>query len=72
MDKERKALFVGQIERKKTILGIENRDIAKYIGVCEKTFREKIRNPERFSLGECLSIMRFLRFTREEREEVFL
>lgn len=72
MDKERGTLFAGQIERKKTILGIGNRDIAKYIGVCEKTFREKLRNPERFSLGECFLIMRFLRFSREEREEVFL
>ncbi len=72
MDKNQAKKILAQIEKKKALLGIQNRDIAHFIGVCEKTFREKIREPEKFSLREIYQIMHLLRFTEEEKKEALL
>ena len=72
MDKKQEKKILAQIEKKKALIGIQNRDIAVFIGVCEKTFREKIRDPEKFSLREIYQIMHLLRFSEEDKKEAFL
>lgn len=64
--------FKAVMEKKKSYFDCDDADLAKVIGVSERTFSRRRKAPETFTLGEVKNIMRFLRFTEEERKEALL
>lgn len=66
------AIFLALLEKKKSIFGIFDSDLARVIGVSPKTFSRRVKDPETFTLGEVKTLIRFLRFTEDERKEALL
>lgn len=64
--------LIAIIAKKKVIFKLQDKDIAKMLHVSPNTYTTRKSNPLSFSLGEVNSIMRVLRFTEDEKKEVFL
>lgn len=64
--------FLGILAMKKVLYSLEDADLAKVIGVSPKTFSRRIKNPLAFTAKELFTLIKFLRFTAEEKTEVFL
>lgn len=64
--------FKAIIEKKKVIYGYDDSVLAKVLGCSLRTFQRKKKAPEDFTFGEVKILLKFLRFTEEEKEEVFL
>ena len=64
--------FLGILAKKKVLYSLEDADLAKVIGVSPKTFSRRIKNPDTFTLGEANHLIRFLKFTEDERKEALL
>ena len=65
-------VFLAILEKKKSLYGYKDFDLAKAIHVCEKTFKRKKTKPGSFSIDDVNYLMKFLRFNDEERKEVYL
>lgn len=61
--------FFGTIEEKKYRFGYKDSDIAKAIKISPRTYANRKQKPRDFSILEIESIMKFLKFTEEEKKE---
>lgn len=64
--------FLGMVEMKRILYSCEDRDLAKIIGVSERTFKRRKQNPEQFTIEEINHLIKFLKFTEDERKGAFL
>lgn len=64
--------LVAIIAKKKVIFDLKDQDIARMIAVSYPTYRGRKTEPLSFTLGEVNNIMRVLKFTEDEKKEVFL
>lgn len=64
--------FLALVEFKKFIYDCDDETIAKVIGVSNKTYQRRKKSPDTFTVGEVNAIMRFLRFSKENKVEVFV
>ncbi len=64
--------FIALLEKKKVIFRINDAGLAIVIGVSEKTFKRRKKNPGLFTIDEINHLMKFLRFSEEERKEALL
>ena len=64
--------FLGMVEMKKVLYSCEDGDLAKITGVSERTFKRRRQNPEQFTIEEMNHLIKFKKFTEEERKEALL
>lgn len=64
--------FLGMVEMKKVLYSCEDGDLAKITGISERTFKRRRQNPEQFTIEEINHLIKFLKFTEEERKEALL
>ena len=64
--------FLGMVEMKKVLYSCEDEDLAKITGVSERTYKRRKQNPEQFTIEEMNHLIKFLKFTEEERKEALL
>lgn len=64
--------FLGMVEMKRVLYSCCDEDLAKIIGVSERTFKRRKQNPEQFTIEEMNHLIKFLKFTEEERKEALL
>lgn len=64
--------FLGMVEMKKVLYSCEDGDLAKITGVSERTYKRRKQNPEQFTIEEMNHLIKFLKFTEEERKEALL
>ena len=64
--------FLGMVEMKKVLYSCEDGDLAKITGISERTFKRRRQNPEQFTIDEINHLIKFLKFTEEERKEALL
>ena len=64
--------FLGMVEMKKVLYSCEDGDLAKITGISERTFKRRRQNPEQFTMEEMNHLIKFLKFTEEERKEALL
>lgn len=64
--------LVAITAKKKVLFNLTDREIAKMIAVSYPTYRNRKTEPLNFTLGEVNNIMKILRFTEDEKKEVFL
>lgn len=64
--------FLAMVEMKKVLYSCEDKDLARITGVSERTFKRRRRNPEQFTIEEINRLIKFLKFTEDERKEVLL
>lgn len=65
-------VFLGIVAKKKEIYGIKDSDISRVTGIKPRTLARRLKDPEQLSVRELSSIMRYLRFTAEEKAECLL
>lgn len=64
--------FLGMVEMKKVLYSCADEDLAKITGVSERTYKRRKQNPEQFTIEEMNHLIKFLKFTEEERKEALL
>lgn len=64
--------FMALVEKKKSLYGISDEVLAEVIGVSERTFKRRKRNPGQFTIDEMNYLIKFLKFTEDERKEALL
>lgn len=64
--------FLAMVEMKRVLYSCEDEKLAKIIGVSERTFKRRKQNPEQFTIEEMNHLIKFLKFTEEERKEALL
>lgn len=64
--------FLAMVEMKKVFYSCEDEDLAKITGVSERTYKRRKQNPEQFTIEEMNHLIKFLKFTEEERKEALL
>lgn len=64
--------FLGMVEMKKILYSCEDEDLARITGVSERTYKRRKQNPEQFTIEEMNHLIKFLKFTEEERKEALL
>ena len=64
--------FLGMVEMKRILYSCEDGDLAKITGVSERTYKRRKQNPEQFTIEEINHLIKFLKFTEEERKEALL
>ena len=64
--------FLAMVEMKKVLYSCEDGDLAKITGVSERTYKRRKQNPEQFTIEEMNHLIKFLKFTEEERKEALL
>lgn len=64
--------FLGMVEMKKVLYSCKDGDLARIAGVSERTFKRRRQNPEQFTIEEINHLIKFLKFTEEERKEALL
>lgn len=64
--------FLAMVEMKKVLYSCEDGDLAKITGISERTFKRRRQNPEQFTIEEINHLIKFLKFTEEERKEALL
>ena len=64
--------FLGMVEMKRILYSCEDGDLAKITGVSERTYKRRKQNPEQFTIEEMNHLIKFLKFTEEERYESLL
>lgn len=64
--------FLAMVEMKKVFYSCADEDLARVTGVSERTFKRRRQNPEQFTIEEMNHLIKFLKFTEEERKEALL
>ena len=64
--------FTAILDKKRSFYGISPEQLAKVLQISTRTLARKKKNPEKFELGEVQTLIKFLRFTEEEKKETFL
>ena len=64
--------FLAIVEMKKVLYSCEDGDLARIAGVSERTFIGSRQTPEEFTIEEINHLIKFLKFTEEERKEALL
>ncbi|MBR5310644.1 MAG: hypothetical protein IKU42_05935 [Oscillospiraceae bacterium] len=64
--------FTAILDKKRSFYGISPEQLAKVLQISTRTLARKKKNPEKFELGEVQTLIKFLRFTEEEKKEAFL
>ena len=64
--------FTAILDKKKSFYGVTPEQIAGAINISTRTLARKKKNPEKFELGEIITLMKLLRFTEDERKEALL
>ena len=64
--------FTAILDKKRSFYGISPEQLAKVLQISTRTLARKKKNPEKFELGEVQKLIKFLRFTEEEKKEAFL
>ena len=64
--------FLGMVEMKRILYSCKDGDLAKITGVSERTYKRRKQNPEQFTIEEMNHLIKFLKFTEEERKEALL
>ena len=64
--------FLAMVEMKRVLYSCEDGDLAKITGVSERTYKRRKQNPEQFTIEEMNRLIKFLKFTEEERKEALL
>lgn len=64
--------FLAMVEMKRVLYSCEDGDLAKITGVSERTYKRRKQNPEQFTIEEMNHLIKFLKFTEEERKEALL
>ena len=64
--------FLAMVEMKKVLYSCKDGDLARIAGVSERTFKRRRQNPEQFTIDEINHLIKFLKFTEEERKEALL
>ena len=64
--------FLGMVEMKKVLYSCGDEDLAKITGVSERTYKRRKQNPEQFTIEEMNHLIKFLKFTEDERKEALL
>lgn len=68
--KQRAEIFAANIDKYMRIRGKSNGDVAKAVGVSDRVFFDRRKNPKTFSLPEMLLVMDYLKFSPADRAEV--
>lgn len=64
--------FLAMVEMKKVLYSCEDEDLARITGVSERTYKRRKQNPEQFTIEEMNHLIKFLKFTEEDRKEALL
>jgi hypothetical protein len=64
--------FTAILDKKRSFYGISPEQLAKVLQISTRTLARKKKNPEKFELGEVQTLIKFLRFTEDEKKEAFL
>lgn len=64
--------FLAIVAKKKVIYGLENADLAKVLGVSARTFLRRLNDPGELTIREINTLIKFLKFTEQEKEEALL
>ena len=64
--------FLAVVEMKRVLFSCGDADLARITGVSERTFKRRKKQPGTFTFDEMNRLMKFLRFTEEEKKEAFL
>jgi hypothetical protein len=64
--------FTAILDKKRSFYGISPEQLAKVLQISTRTLARKKKNPQKFELGEVQTLIKFLRFTEDEKKEAFL
>lgn len=64
--------FLAMVEMKKVLYSCEDEDLARITGVSQRTFKRRKQNPGQFTIDEMNYLIKFLKFTEDERKEALL
>ena len=64
--------FLGMVEMKQVLYSCKDEDLARITGISKRTFKRRRQNPEQFTIEEMNHLIKFLKFTEEERKEALL
>lgn len=64
--------FRDMVNKKKRLYKLQFSDLAKSLGCCEQTVRNKVNQPCKFTVEELDKLFAVLRFTSEEKLTAFI
>ena len=64
--------LVKNIRGRAKAYGLNMSDVAEHLGICSKTFYNRLNNPEDFTLGNLRDLAKILKISAEELQEAIV